>query len=418
MVRPAVRVSLALLRIAIGIALAAIGLVLIAAGALIGLARRNRAGARPRLLWGTRPIKSLTYMSRAMRAAGYESDTVALELYPIVDPADFDHLPFAKRGSVMWRYAAGTLAAYWFFARALTRYHVFHYFFDGGVLRKTILWRIEFPVLKRLGKKLILMPYGGDSFVTDTIANVLWRHGLLIDYPQLGNDARRIERQVRRGTRHADVVVASLTHIACLPRWDILPLIYYPIDTDGLEPCLPGTEGPVRIAHAANHRGFKGTEFVIDAVERLRRDGVDVQFDLIERRPNDEALRIISECDIYVDQLIAAYALAAIEGMALGKVVLSPIEGTWYTLFRRYSYLDECPIVPATPETVYEVLSDLLARRDDWPDIGRRSRDFVERRHSFGAAQEMWEAIYRRVWHGENVDLINFYHPIIGTSQR
>jgi hypothetical protein len=399
--------------------LAVVGVALISGAAVLTLARRRRTNERPRLLWGTRPIKSLTYLSRAMRQAGYESATVALEMYSIVDASDFDHLPFPKRGNALSRYVVGPLAAYWFFARALVRFDIFHYFFDGGVLRQTPLRRIEFPLLKQLNKKLILMPYGSDSFVYDKITNVLWRHGLLIDYPQLGKDAERIERQVRRGSRYADIVVAALFHVACLPRWDVLPLTYYPIDTDALEPRPPRTRGPVRIAHAANHRGIKGTDFVIDGVERLRRDGVDVHFDLIEGKPNDEALRIISECDIYVDELIAAYALAAIEGMALGKVVLSPIEDTpWYTLFRRYSYLDECPIVPATPETVYAVLTNLLARRNEWPEIGRRSREYVERRHSFGAAQEMWEAIYRRVWHGEEVDLINLYHPVIGTSHR
>ena len=180
-----------------------------------------------------------------------------------------------------------------------------------------------------------------------------------------------------------------------------------------LDPVPPRTDGPVRIAHASNHRGVKGTEFLIDAVDRLRAEGYEIELTLIEGRPNAEALALIADCDLYVDQLIAAYALAAIEAMALGKVVLSPIEQTpAYVLFRRYSYLAECPIVPATPETVADVLRELVGRRDEWPALGRAGRSFVERRHSFEAAQELWQAVYRRIWDGEEVDLINFYNPL------
>ena len=229
----------------------------------------------------------------------------------------------------------------------------------------------------------------------------------------LGNRAAQIERRTRRLVRYADVVVATLWHVTCLPRWDILPCVYYPIDTESVEPVPPRTEGTVTIAHAANHRGAKGTEFIIDAVDRLRAEGEDVELVLIERIPNDEALRMIAACDIYLDQLAAAYALATMEGMAMGKVVVSALEDQpMYTMFRRYSYLDECPLVPATPETVYDVLRDLLARRGEWPAIGAELRAYCERRHSYAACREMFDAIYARIWRGEDVDLINFFHPL------
>jgi glycosyltransferase involved in cell wall biosynthesis len=119
-----------------------------------------------------------------------------------------------------------------------------------------------------------------------------------------------------------------------------------------------------------------------------------------------------------VDQLVFAYALAALEGMALGKVVVSALEDTpAYQVFRRYSYLGECPIVPATVDTIECVLRDLIARRNEWPAIGRQSRAYVERRHSPAACRELFEAIYSRIWHGNEVDLINLYHPLRGQRQ-
>ena len=103
----------------------------------------------------------------------------------------------------------------------------------------------------------------------------------------------------------------------------------------------------MRIVHSANHRGAKGTDFLVAAVEQLRAEGHDLELDLIERVPNSEAVARVAAADMYVDQLLFGYAMAALEAMALGKVVISGIEDTPdYQLFRRYSYLDECPIVP------------------------------------------------------------------------
>jgi glycosyltransferase involved in cell wall biosynthesis len=149
-------------------------------------------------------------------------------------------------------------------------------------------------------------------------------------------------------------------------------------------------------------------------VERLRARGHDVQLDVIERVPNDEALRRVAECDVYVDQLVAGYAYAALEGMALGKVVISAIGDTDATrVFRRYSYLDECPIIDASVETIETVLEALIARRGEWPALGREMRAFCERRHSVRANAELWDAILRRIWNGEELNLMHLYHPLL-----
>ena len=72
--------------------------------------------------------------------------------------------------------------------------------------------------------------------------------------------------------------------------------------------------------------------------------------------------------------------------------------------------------MPATVDTIDLVLRDLIARRSEWPAIGRRREAYVERRHSPAACRELFEAIYARIWHGEPVDLINLYHPLRGEA--
>ncbi|MDF1684636.1 MAG: glycosyltransferase [Legionellaceae bacterium] len=373
---------------------------------------------KPKLLFGVTPIISIAYMARALKERGYVSDTAVLVESPIYPRDTFDVVlsPEGAYPKIM-KLCLGNLMAYCFFMRALWKYDVFHYYFDGGLLRHTLFSRLELSILKLCRKKIVLLPYGSDAFVYDLIPNVLWRHGLMIEYSRFGNTAAMLQKKIRRMTASADIVIACLVHCINLPRWDILPLTCYPVDTKRFEPVYPETKknSPIRIAHACNHRGVKGSVFLIDAVERLVDAGFNVQLDIIEAVPNEEALARIKACDIYVDQLIFGYAQAALEGLAFGKIVISALDNSpEYDLFRRFSYLNECPIVSANPDTIYDVLKQLIAQRKTWDTMGRASRAYVEHRHSYTATADMFEAIYRKIYFkNKDVDLINFYHPLL-----
>ena len=387
---------------------------LIALFAIASLALRRRPPRPPRILWGSQAIKALATMKDAAASAGWPGEMIAREPSRLYRPEEFDHVVYSKSRFRVTERIFDSFMAYWFFVRGLLRYDVFAFYFDGGVLRRTAIARCEFALLKLLKKKLIVFPYGSDAWVLDHTSNQLWRSALLIDYGIMGVRARETEAQVRRGCRHADCVLGCLVHIAGLPRYDVLPLTCYPIDTNALEPVAPSVKGAIRLAHSANHRGFKATDFLVAAVDRMRARGHDIELDVIERVPNEEALRRVARADVYVDQLVAGYAYAALEAMALGKVVISAIGDTDAAhVFRRYSYLDECPIVDASVETIEGVLEELIARRADWPALGREMRAFCERRHSVPANARMWDAILRRVWNGEDLNLMHLYHPLL-----
>lgn len=379
------------------------------------LSQGNRE-APPRVLVGTTPLPSVVHNVRAMRSVGYACESAVTELYALLPAQAFDHVLCDRQGrrgiAVFLRLR---LRSYLFFVAALRRYDVFHFFFDGGVLRHTVLSRVELPLLRLAGKAVVVMPYGSDAFVYDRVPDGVWRHALIGSYPGMGRVAARVEARIRRMCRHADAVLGCLVHFICLPRWDMLPLVCYPTDVADTAVDLPAVAGPIRIAHAPNHRPAKGTPFVLDAVRRLQADGHDIRLDLIEGVPHDEALRRLQQADIVIEQLHFGYALTALEGMARGKIVISNLakDGA-HRLFRLFSYLDECPIVSAEPETLTDILRRLCDDRTAWPELGRRMRTFVEERHSYQAAAQMWQAIHRKVWFGEAVDLIGFYAPHVG----
>jgi hypothetical protein len=181
-----------------------------------------------------------------------------------------------------------------------------------------------------------------------------------------------------------------------------------------------GRTGPVRVLHTPNHRGFKGTEFLIEAVEDLQREGLLVELVLLEGVPNDQVRKTMLEVDILAEQFLASiYALSGIEGMASGLPVLVNLESEPHTRpFRRYSYLDECPALSTSPETITTNLRRLVTDPSLRETLGRAGRRYVEKYHSYATAQYMFGAIYRQLLDGEVVDLMRLFHPLLSPYVR
>jgi hypothetical protein len=58
---------------------------------------------------------------------------------------------------------------------------------------------------------------------------------------------------------------------------------------------------------------------------------------------------------------------------------------------------DEIPIINCSPLTVKETIRDLLARRDELPELGQRSRAFVENHHSLESIGAVFDRINRSI---------------------
>jgi hypothetical protein len=246
-------------------------------------------------------------------------------------------------------------------------------------------------------------------------------HGLLMSYPLAAREQERISAQVDYWVRHADVTIPGMMGPDGGGRWDVLAPSSLTIDITLWEPSQRGSvadgrNGTVYIGHAPNHRGFKGTEFVIDAVQKLREEGLFVELILLEKVQNDLLRKIFrDDLDILVEQLIATgHGFNAVEGMSSGLPVVSNLEDETYTLpFRRWSFLSECPLVSATPENLVDVLRKLVTRPELRQQIGRAGRQYVEKYHGYDSAQYLFTNVIDYVY-GRKESLINLYHPLLG----
>jgi hypothetical protein len=399
--------------------LAALLLLLKALATRPATTRRRALRKRPRLLYGPTPIITIKYMSRAMRSIGYEASTVVNDLYGINTAADFDYHVRDFPGddqptSPLIRLLSLIDPDYGVFAWSLRAFDVYNYFFDGGLLARTPLRSMEVLLLRLAGKKVVVMPYGSDAAVPSRIRSLAWRDGLMRNYPELGRHEKRTVRRLEHLSRWADYIVACIVHAETLPRWDLLTTHYYPIDADHWSPQSDtsqhdGHTGPVVVVHAPNHRGLKGTRFLVEACAELRDEGLDVDLRLLEGVSNETVHQEMARADIVAEQFLLGYALTAMEGMSLGKPVMSNLaEDGYYDVHRHSTGLDECPIVSTRPNEIRDRLRGLVQDPALRRSLGEAGRAYVLKYPSYSAMARLWDAIYRRIWLDEAIDPRDF----------
>ena len=161
-----------------------------------------------------------------------------------------------------------------------------------------------------------------------------------------------------------------------------------------LEEYKPSPPSPTRrrplVVHAPSNKLRKGTEAVLAHVQRLARDH-EFDFRLIHNMPRREAMRTVSECDIFLDQFtIGAEGLASLEAMAWGKPVVCYIKPAWLS-----RYPADLPIVVADQSTLGQALADLLIDGQRRHDLGIRGRHYVETHHDARRIASHLASIYQ-----------------------
>ncbi|MGN6183021.1 MAG: hypothetical protein ACTHQM_05135 [Thermoanaerobaculia bacterium] len=381
-------------------------MVAIVGGMIIRCARRI-AGRAPRIWHGIVPLHLTPLMVQADRRAGFPTRSVALHTrqtrYALVTAAQFDAV-FETDGQ--W------YDAHW---RALIdlllRGDIYSTHFDGLFFRpdQPRLNNLAFALLRFAGIRIVVCAHGGDILHRDRLHTRFdWIERTQRDYPQWDLVAQeKIARErIRVFAQHARLVLpGDSTLLRFLPRNDIL-FKYFPIDTAALTPHFETAREVPIIIHAPNHRFTKGTDLLLDALERLRACGFAFELKLIEGVPRAEALKRYADADIIADQFCGgAFGAFALEGMAMGKPVLT--------------YLDQehlgdpvynVPLVNANGDNLAHVLAVLLTNRTLRERLGRASRTCVETYYSIDALAEVWRVIHEHVWWSAPLDFTGTRH--------
>jgi len=371
---------------------------------LAGLAmlERMRRWARPtrsqqaRVIWGPIPLINNKYWSNALRQYGFKSSTLAYGVYPAFRREDFDHHldEFRPRSHRLW-----SLAPYFAFAWCLRSSDVFVFSYDGGYLAGTPLRSLECQLIGLAGKRIVMIPYGSDIAVPGTIGPA--EAAVYSTYPDLLRRGDEIRNRVLYFCRHATFVVRTYQP-GFQPRQDLLWPNGLGIDAEHWKPVAEAGGADARsaevlIVHPTNHRSVKGTEFLIKAVDELQSEGLHLRLEIMEGRSNEDVRAAMATADIVAEQFIAGYGLTGVEAMALGRPVLSNL--SWLgPEFWDGTYLRDCPIVNATPESLKEELRRVATHPELRASLGRAGREYVLKYHSAEAVGQIWKSIVSHVW--------------------
>ena len=238
-------------------------------------------------------------------------------------------------------------------------------------------------LLKRCGKKIIVS-FQGDDIRQEDFARKHFKISHTFSEGYGSPELDRLKRtRVQKWTKYADKIFAfnpDLLHL--LPPYaTFFPYCRELPDIEYHKRHSKRLTDSLRVVHAPTDRAVKGTQFVLDTVERLKHEGHLIELILVEGKSNKEALDIYATADLAIDQLRTGwYGGFAVELMALGKPVLSYIrEGD--LKFIPQEMRDELPIIDANQDTLYEALLKLLHNRHKIHEIGLQSRKFVEKWH-------------------------------------
>ena len=334
--------------------------------------------------------------AEATNSAGYEATCVVPSSFPIYSEEQFTKywidfcpptLPLHLR-----KLLAPALFTFWLVrnARVVCSPIGGVSFFSWVNLDLLELW-----ILKWKGIKVFSVAGGGDAYMLGYIRNTSLRFALQRSYPNRARIHRRIEKRVRRWEEKSDVFIVSQMFQDGFARNDFMTPHLGVIKPNDIRNIGAGKiNKKIMIVHAPNHRDFKGTEFIINAITELSKY-VEVDFRMIEKLANVELLKIVSESDLVIDQVIMdGYSNFAIESMSLGIPTIANLGTDSFRLgLARYSFLDECPIISATPETLFETLLFWATNRNLLDKKGIECIEYVKKFHSYDSWAYFWKTL-------------------------
>jgi glycosyltransferase involved in cell wall biosynthesis len=257
-------------------------------------------------------------------------------------------------------------------------YDIFHFFYGTSLLP----YQLDLPLYRFFGKKVIMEHLGNDiQLYQKSIDQYKWtnvQHMMTREQGALA-DIRILERHEFE-KKYLDL---SLVCMPCYsefaPGSKILPLA---INLNAIEfRLLPKKDVKIlNIMHAPTDKGFKGTKFIVDAINTLKKEGYPIKFTQVEGVTHEDLMKEYEKCHIFIDQILGGwYGTASIEAMAVGRPVVCFIRKNY---FNYIDYGDDLPLINADPDSILEVLRDTIQlSMAELSDIGYSSRKYVEKYH-------------------------------------
>ncbi len=365
------------------------------------------------------------YLSRELRKRGWRADVVNWDENP--ENRMFYH---GEDISFSSKTCKGRLKQFWFYFLIFFRYDIFHFANMGGLCFGSVVSRQfervglkgwDIKLLKLFGKKIVYATNGCNDGVSQTsfsgwkpynVCSICpWKDcfDVCSDEKNLGWGRFRNELAdyvCLQGGKRRDYNDTSKAHES---PWA------YSLDKKFWNPdllipsnyLLPFSESTVKLYHSVgnfdsrsqgeNKQTIKCTHIYLDLVEKYKKEGLNVEMIFFKDVPNKSLRYYQAQADIVVDMLTFGFFGANIrEAMMMGKPAVCFLRPEWLESMAKElpEFVEELPVVSATPDDVYEILRDLIVNKEKRLEIGRRSRLFAEKWFASDVAAKEAEKIY------------------------
>lgn len=315
----------------------------------------------------------------------------------------FDAMP-TKSSRINYLYRI--FFAPWLLGRLANTHYGFIYVGPSGFLYDSVGQReFEFSFLKKRGLKIVcyftgddirshvLMKEVGDELGVRTIATAL-----VEEFPVFFSEG--YERQKKKIASVAD------TYADAIFSWSIDQVGYLKRKTHTFNYAYPDelfsanfekfkNLDRVKIVHAPSDQKLKGTEFVREAIERLKKDGEYFEYRELTNASNDEVLAALSQSHIALNQFFGFLpGVFGIEAMAHGCVMMCSADKTLEPELAEGA--NEAWMVTRSDQ-VYSNLKKLLAHPGALEAQARRGFEWAFENASRSSAQRDLAAVLENI---------------------
>ena len=238
----------------------------------------------------------------------------------------------------------------------------------------------DFPLLRKLGKRIITYFVGNDA-----------RHSSAFDQQYgFAFNSSDVLKEMIEGVSEAEPLARPLHNLRMAELYSDLILnvptqsglalrpymrSFVLLEMSRYECRIPAREAPV-VVHAPSLKAAKGTDVILNALERLCSEGVAFDLRLLHGVPNQEVIAELTNADVAIDQLyLLYYGKFGAEAMACGCALAT-------------SNREDCEPIPPNrpiwhidPANIYDQLKHLLTDKELRIRLARESRRYVERYH-------------------------------------
>lgn len=189
----------------------------------------------------------------------------------------------------------------------------------------------------------------------------------------------------------------------------ILPNII-PIHEQYCSPVQTNNSKPVVVYSVSNKTSYKkerwATKGYPEVIEVLKKLSKELDFELVEisRLPFYDAMKLKQQADIVIgDVVTGSYHLTELEALSLGKPSLTYLDGRSVMTFMNTFKTKEIPFVNVNIDNLEFVLKDLLENKTLRENVGRFSREWMEKYYDDSVLIKSFIEIYDKLLQNENI---------------